>query len=118
MLRGRVPQVGDDNEYMRWLPVGPATILALQGDLLVEYDMATSAPIGLVTRVPDACSLHLLRADGAPAEQEDGSDVATVRVLEADGESGPLPGGVCRAGVSFASHERLGCTAQHICLPR
>lgn len=66
--------------------MGLQTILARQAnDLLIEYDMATAAPLGLVTKVPESCSLQLLAADGSPAAREDGSDVAEIRIYEANG---------------------------------
>ncbi|GFR41890.1 hypothetical protein Agub_g2676, partial [Astrephomene gubernaculifera] len=48
-------RVGDNSTgFMTWYPVGRDTILALQaGGLLVEYDLSTAAPIGLLTRVPE-----------------------------------------------------------------
>ncbi|KXZ48613.1 hypothetical protein GPECTOR_26g516 [Gonium pectorale] len=81
-------KVGDNSSgFVTWYPVGSATILALQaGGLLIEYDMASAAPIGLVARVPEESSLRLLRADGSPSEREDGADVAEVQVLEPNGE--------------------------------
>lgn len=80
-------KVGDNVDgYLTWFPVGDKTILALQaGGLLVEYDMSTAAPYGLVTRVPEDCAVQLVGADGLPASRDDGSDVAEVRIIEADG---------------------------------
>lgn len=40
-------------EFVQWFPVGGRSILALQEGLLVEYDVSTSAPIGLVSKVPE-----------------------------------------------------------------
>lgn len=34
--------MGEDNSFIKWFPVGARSMLALQDDLLVEYDMATS----------------------------------------------------------------------------
>ncbi|PNW84648.1 hypothetical protein CHLRE_03g152900v5 [Chlamydomonas reinhardtii] len=81
-------KVGDNSTgFITWHPVGLQTILARQAnDLLIEYDMATAAPLGLVTKVPESCSLQLLAADGSPAAREDGSDVAEIRIYEANGE--------------------------------
>ncbi|GIL77319.1 hypothetical protein Vretifemale_6793 [Volvox reticuliferus] len=81
-------KVGDNSSgFITWYPVGYKTILALQaGGLLIEYDMSSAAPVGMVTRVPEGCSLVLLGANGQPAEQEDGADVAEIRVLEPNGE--------------------------------
>ncbi|KAG2491261.1 hypothetical protein HYH03_010467 [Edaphochlamys debaryana] len=80
-------KVGDNIQgLVTWYPVGSETILALHdGGLLIEYDMATAAPIGLVTRVPEDCRLQPVTAQGSPCAREDGADVAEIRVLEADG---------------------------------
>ncbi len=53
-----------------------------------RIDMATAAPYGLVTRVPEDCAVQLVGANGLPATREDGSDVAEVRIIEADGAFG------------------------------
>lgn len=41
-------KLGEDNEFVRWIPAGPAAMLAVQDDLVVEYDMEMAAPIGVV----------------------------------------------------------------------
>ncbi|KAG2492808.1 hypothetical protein HYH03_008968 [Edaphochlamys debaryana] len=81
-------KVGDNSQAsgVRWYPVGSETILALHEEgLLIEYDMATAAPIGVVTRVPEDCRLELVSAQGGPSGRDDGADVAEIRVIEADG---------------------------------
>lgn len=84
---------------------------ALQDELLVEYDMATTAPIGLVTRVPDGCSLQLLAAGGAaPQPLHDGADIAAIRVVAADGACARVRvcvGGGCKAVAGLRLHCRL-----------
>lgn len=54
----------------------------------LHADMSTAAPYGLVTRVPEDCAVQLVGADGLPASRDDGSDVAEVRIIEADGACG------------------------------
>mmetsp|Transcript_10378 Transcript_10378/g.18056 ORF Transcript_10378/g.18056 Transcript_10378/m.18056 type:complete len:505 (-) Transcript_10378:924-2438(-) len=67
----------------QWFPVGGRTILAFQADgLLLEYDCATHAPIGLVCKVPPGCSVRVLRADGQPGVLEDGSDIQMVELVD------------------------------------
>ncbi|PNW74215.1 hypothetical protein CHLRE_13g589870v5 [Chlamydomonas reinhardtii] len=80
-------KVGDNSSgFVTWYAVGHQTILARHtNDLLIEYDMATAAPIGLVTKVPESCRIELVRSDGSSAAAEDGSDVAELRVYEASG---------------------------------
>ncbi|GLC68750.1 hypothetical protein PLESTF_000732800 [Pleodorina starrii] len=81
-------KMGDNSSgFITWYPVGSETILALQaGGLLIEYDMSSAAPIGLVTRLPEGCSLELLGEDRQPAQREDGADVAEVLVREPNGD--------------------------------
>eukprot|EP00798_Chlamydomonas_sp_ICE-L_P001369 gene1369-32733_t len=55
--------LGEDNVFTRWFPVGSNTIIALHDQQLVEYDMATSSPTGVVGKVP-----------------EDGSDVGSIEL--------------------------------------
>jgi hypothetical protein len=52
---------------VQWLPAGPNCLLAVQGDLLVEYDMETRSPVGLVAYLEGrgggsgaSASIHLL----------------------------------------------------------
>ncbi|EFJ48704.1 hypothetical protein VOLCADRAFT_104564 [Volvox carteri f. nagariensis] len=81
-------KMGDNSSgFITWYPVGSETILALQaGGLLIEYDMSSAAPMGLVTRVPEDCSVAMLGPGGRPAEREDGGDVEEIQVLEPNGE--------------------------------
>jgi hypothetical protein len=39
---------GEQQGAVQWLPAGPTCLLAVQGELLVEYDMETRSPVGLV----------------------------------------------------------------------
>ncbi|GBF87795.1 calcineurin-like phosphoesterase [Raphidocelis subcapitata] len=62
----------------RWFAAGPNCLLAHhEGGLLVEYDCATRAPIGLVA---DATGKHvsLVAAGDAPPARDDGSDAVAV----------------------------------------
>ena len=61
--------------------MGSRSILALQDELLVEYDLGTAAPIGLVSKVPSGCSLILRDANDQVASAPDGSDVESVTVV-------------------------------------
>jgi len=76
--------IGADTPHTKWFPAGPSTLLALHDDLLVEYDAATRAPMGLVTRVPDGAEVLLRDAAGRPGSAPDGSDVAEVAVANAN----------------------------------
>ncbi|GAX76356.1 hypothetical protein CEUSTIGMA_g3802.t1 [Chlamydomonas eustigma] len=73
--------LGKDNEYVKWYRVGLRSILAIQDDLLVEYDIDTASPIGLVCKFPEGCELRLFNKEGQPATNKDGSDVASVTVV-------------------------------------
>ncbi|KAJ9530124.1 hypothetical protein QJQ45_023414, partial [Haematococcus lacustris] len=80
------PQAQGRGANTSWFNVGPSTILALQGQLLVEYDIASAAPIGLVCKVPPGCYVRLLGAGQqvlATADwQRDGSQVTAVEVVD------------------------------------
>ncbi|KAJ9529929.1 hypothetical protein QJQ45_023205 [Haematococcus lacustris] len=87
------PQAQGRGANTSWFNVGPSTILALQvrvkgqdGQLLVEYDIASAAPIGLVCKVPPGCYVRLLGAGRqvlATADwQRDGSQVTAVEVVD------------------------------------
>ncbi|KAL6762491.1 Metallo-dependent phosphatase-like protein [Haematococcus lacustris] len=80
------PQAQGRGASTSWFNVGPSTILALQGQLLVEYDIASAAPIGLVCKVPPGCYVRLLGAGRqvlATADwQRDGSQVTAVEVVD------------------------------------
>jgi hypothetical protein len=49
-------------------------------------DIASAAPIGVVTRVPDECSVKPLAAHGGAPARDDGSDVAEILILGEQGE--------------------------------
>jgi hypothetical protein len=44
------PHLLQDNEFVKWYRVGSKSMLAVQDDLLVEYDINTASPIGLVCK--------------------------------------------------------------------
>ncbi|GLC33772.1 hypothetical protein PLESTB_000113900 [Pleodorina starrii] len=81
-------KVGDNSTgFVKWYPVGSETILALQaGGLLIEYDMPTAAPIGLVARVPEGCSVELVGPGRQPPQREDGADVEEVLLRQPNGD--------------------------------
>ncbi|KAF5837188.1 Metallo-dependent phosphatase-like protein [Dunaliella salina] len=67
-----------------WFPVGFPSMLALQGSTLVEYDMRTFAPIGLLGKVPPGCRVSLLDASGAEIHPpySNAAEVQTVAVVD------------------------------------
>lgn len=73
-----------------WFPVGPSVILAHQSGLLLEYDIATAAPVGVVCPAPPGSTITLLDSEGKQSVSEDGSDVAVVRVTDAISGEGRL----------------------------
>jgi 3',5'-cyclic AMP phosphodiesterase CpdA len=78
---------------VRWFPAGGDVLLALQDGLLVEYDLRSRAPIGLVAKVPgasegggDDAAVRLLDAAGAPVDPlGDGAEAAVVVICGPDG---------------------------------
>ncbi|KAG1676127.1 hypothetical protein FOA52_004967 [Chlamydomonas sp. UWO 241] len=69
-----------DNDFIKWLPVGSKSILALQDDMLVEYDVALRSPVGVVTKVPDGSRVLLWDSAEQLSTSPDGSDVHAVVV--------------------------------------
>lgn len=63
-----------------WLPAGPNVMLALQANLLVEYDMEMAAAVGVVAKAPEGTTVRMLDVRGNPSTSETGSDVAFVEV--------------------------------------
>lgn len=84
---------------VRWFSAGGDVLLALQDGLLVEYDLRSRAPVGLVAKLPSSSeaggdgateqqqpSVRLLAADGTPVDPlGDGADAAVVVIYGADG---------------------------------
>lgn len=84
---------------VRWFPAGGDVLLALQDGLLVEYDLRSRAPVGLVAKLPTMteggyggpstpaeAAVRLLDASGAPVDPlGDGSEAAEVVIYAADG---------------------------------
>lgn len=58
----------------------PVTFFATQDDMLLEYDIESNSPIGLVSKVPDGCEVILTDATGGRATAADGSDVAGITI--------------------------------------
>ncbi|KAI8474051.1 MAG: Metallo-dependent phosphatase-like protein [Monoraphidium minutum] len=71
----------------RWFPAGKGVLLALhEGALLVEYDMETRSPVGLVADATGK-DVSLVTADGGAPAADDGSDAAAVLLTDrASGE--------------------------------
>lgn len=74
------------------------TYLPTQDDMLLEYDIESNSPIGLVSKVPDGCEVLLTDATGGRATAADGSDVAGITIAS------PHTGPQVRGGT--------GCTGQ------
>lgn len=72
---------------VEWLPAGANVMLAVQDDLLVEFDMARRAPIGVVAFLEGRRVSMVTAAGGAPDPLGDGSDVAAVVLTDRSGES-------------------------------
>jgi 3',5'-cyclic AMP phosphodiesterase CpdA len=84
---------------VRWFPAGGDVLLALQDGLLVEYDLRSRAPVGLVAKLPattegggvssssSSFEVRLLDAKGQPVDPlGDGADAVVVVVCDgADG---------------------------------
>lgn len=47
--RDLVCAVGANVPGLEWVPVGPQTMLAVEEDAIIEYDVSMKAPIGVVT---------------------------------------------------------------------
>lgn len=62
---------------VKWLAAGPNCLLAVQDDLLVEYDMQMRAPLGLVAFL-EGRQASLVTQGGGPPQAEDGSDAVAV----------------------------------------
>lgn len=59
-------RVGESSEYVRWIPAGADAILAVQNDMVVEYDLRSAAPVGLVALLKGAEARDRARAPGRP----------------------------------------------------
>jgi 3',5'-cyclic AMP phosphodiesterase CpdA len=81
---------------VQWFPAGGDVLLALQDGLLVEYDLRSRAPVGLVAKLPAEAEeeeggaatprVQLLAADGSPVDPlGDGADAAVAVIYGADG---------------------------------
>lgn len=72
-----------------WLNAGPGCMLAVQDEIIVEYDTRCMSPIGLVSMdLPDDCSVGLVDAQGraVDAVHTDGSAAVAVEIHKEDGE--------------------------------
>ena len=69
----------------KWFNAGATTMLSLQEEVLVEYDVATMAPIGAVfLNVPEGGVVRLVDAQGNEIDAilGDGSDAVAVEVVD------------------------------------
>lgn len=76
---------GPAPEKGAWLNVGPAAMLSLQGDVLVEYDVASMAPIGAVfLNVPEGAEVRLVDAAGGAVDgvATDGAAAVAVELVD------------------------------------
>ncbi|PSC75593.1 calcineurin-like phosphoesterase [Micractinium conductrix] len=89
--------VPDDAEFtpldlsppVTWLNAGPGCMLAVQDEIIVEYDTRSMSPIGVVCMdMPDDCTAVLRAADGSEvdAAKTDGSAAVALEVMVPDGE--------------------------------
>lgn len=89
--------VPEDAEYtpldlsppVTWLNAGPNCMLAVQDELIVEYDTRSMAPIGMVCMdLPDDCTVVLRDAQGGEVDgvNTDGSAAVALEVMSPDGE--------------------------------
>ncbi|MEW5302229.1 MAG: hypothetical protein WDW36_005031 [Sanguina aurantia] len=53
-----ISRLREDAPSSSWFPVGPSVILAHQSGLLLEYDIATAAPVGVVCPAPPWVNHH------------------------------------------------------------
>lgn len=70
-----------------WFNAGPRTMLTLQDDILVEYDVSTMAPIGAVfLNVPENGVVRLVDVEGREVDVEgsDGSAAVAVEIVDED----------------------------------
>jgi hypothetical protein len=68
-----------------WFNAGAKTMLSLQEEVLVEYDIATMSPIGAVfLNVPEGAVVRLVNKEGkrVDAVNSDGSDAVAVEILD------------------------------------
>ena len=74
---------GGKSASTQWFPAGGNCLLALHdGGLLVEYDIETRAPVGLVADATGK-DVRLVAADGAsPPAADDGADAAEVVLVD------------------------------------
>jgi hypothetical protein len=68
-----------------WFNAGKTTMLSLQDDVLVEYDIATMSPIGAVfLKVPENAVVQMVDAQGRRVDtvHGDGADAVAVEILD------------------------------------
>jgi len=73
------------NRGGKWFNAGATTMLSLQEEVLVEYDIATMAPIGAVfLNVPEKTVVRLVDKEGRKVDSVngDGSDAVAVEIID------------------------------------
>jgi hypothetical protein len=82
-------------------------LMAHQGDLLVEYDMATASPVGVVAFLKGR-PFELVNAQGGKPSAVDGSDVAAVVLTDSEtGEVTRLERNACGSFYQVCMPEQL-----------
>ena len=72
---------------VKWFNAGAATMLSLQDEVLVEYDLETMAPIGVVfLKVPGECVIRLVDGEGVEVDAVNSNGAAAVAVEVVDTE--------------------------------
>lgn len=64
-----------------WLPAGPHSLLAVQGNLLVEYDPEMQSPIGVVTLDLKERQVRLVDAAGATVAAVEGDGAGSLEAV-------------------------------------
>ncbi|KAF6253281.1 Metallo-dependent phosphatase-like protein [Scenedesmus sp. NREL 46B-D3] len=78
---GLTDSVDEELGRVQWHAAGPNVMLAVQDDMLVEYDVEMRAPVGIVAFL-EGRQVSLVTAAGAQPAEDDGSDVAAVLLTD------------------------------------
>lgn len=79
----------DQPAPVTWLNAGPGRMLAVQDEIIVEYDTRSMSPVGVVCMdLPDDCTVVMRDAGGreVPPLATDGSKAVALEIVGADGE--------------------------------
>eukprot|EP00898_Chlorokybus_atmophyticus_P003927 jgi/Chlat1/4535/Chrsp29S08895 len=77
--------IGENIEGVMWFPAGPSCMLALQDELLVEYNTRWRAPIGVVAKGVEHARVRLLDSAGEEVTVGDGSEAVVAEITREDG---------------------------------